>query len=136
MTTTANKALVSRYYDEVLTQRNLAALDDLLAPDFASWLPDGTRLGRAEYREAVLASHQAFPDLAVEVLDQLGEGDKVATRWRATGTHRGPFAGIPATGRSVTITAMHLHRVADTKLLEHWEEIDLLRLMRQLGALG
>jgi hypothetical protein len=60
MTTTANKALVTRYYDEVLNQRNLAALDDLLAPNFASWLPDGTRLGPAEYRDAVLASHQAF----------------------------------------------------------------------------
>jgi steroid delta-isomerase-like uncharacterized protein len=136
MTTTANKALVTRYYDEVLNQRNLAALDDLLAPNFASWLPDGTRLGRAEYRNAVLASHQAFPDLVVEVLDQLAEGDKVATRWRASGTHRGPFAGISATGRPVTITAMHLHRVADAKLTEHWEEIDLLRLMRQLGVLG
>jgi len=136
MTTTANKALVTRYYDEVLNQRNLAALDDLLAPDFASWLADGTRLGRAEYGDAVLASHQAFPDLVVEVLDQLAEGDKVATRWRASGTHRGPFAGIPATGRPVTITAMHLHRVADGKLSEHWEEIDLLRLLRQLGVLG
>ena len=136
MTTTANKALVTRYYDEVLNQRNLAALDDLLAPDFASWLPDGTRLGRAEYRGAVLASHEAFPDLVVEVLDQLAEGDKVATRWRASGTHRGPFAGIPATGRPVMITAMHLHRVTDSKLTEHWEEIDLLRLMRQLGVLG
>jgi ketosteroid isomerase-like protein len=79
MTTTANKALVTRYYDEVLNQRNLAALDDLLAPDFASWLPDGTRLGRAEYRDAVLASG---------------------------------------------------------KLTEHWEEIDVLRLLRQLGVLG
>ena len=136
MTTTANKALVTRYYDEVLNQRNLAALDDLLAPDFASWLPDGTRLGRAEYRDAVLASHEAFPDLVVEVLDQLAEGDKVATRWRASGTHRGPFAGIPATGRPVTITAMHLHRVADGKLTDHWEEIDVLRLLRQLGVLG
>jgi steroid delta-isomerase-like uncharacterized protein len=136
MTTTTNKTLVSRYYDEVLTQRNLALLDDLLAPDFASWLPDGTRLGRDQYRDAVLASHQAFPDLVVEVLDQLAEGDKVATRWRATGTHRGPFAGIPATGRPVRITAIHLHRVVDGKLTEHWEEIDLLRLMRQLGVLG
>jgi steroid delta-isomerase-like uncharacterized protein len=136
MTTTANKALVSRYYDEVLNQRNLPALDDLLAPNFASWLPDGTRVGRAAYRDAVLASHQAFPDLVVEVLDQLGEGDKVATRWRASGTHRGPFAGVPATGRPVRITAMHLHRVVDGKLTEHWEEIDLLRLMRQLGVLG
>ena len=136
MTTTANKALVTRYYDEVLNQRNLAALDDLLAPNFTSWLPDGIRLGRAEYRDAVLASHQAFPDLVVEVLDQLAEGDKVATRWRASGTHRGPFAGIPATGRPVTITAIHLHRVTDAKLIEHWEEINLFRLMRQLGALG
>jgi steroid delta-isomerase-like uncharacterized protein len=136
MATTANKALVIRYYDEVLNQRNLAALDGLLAPTFASWLPDGTRLGRAEYRDAVRASHQAFPDLVVEVLDQLGEGDKVATRWRASGTHRGPFAGIPATGRPVRITAMHLHRVVDGKLTEHWEEIDLLRLLRQLGVLG
>jgi steroid delta-isomerase-like uncharacterized protein len=136
MTTTANKALVTRYYDEVLNQRNLAALDDLLAPNFASWLPDGTRLGPAEYRDAVLASHQAFPDLVVEVLDQLAEGDKVATRWCASGTHQGPFAGISATGRLVRITAMHLHRVVDGKLTEHWEEIDLLRLMRQLGVLG
>ena len=136
MTTTANKTLITRYYNEVLNQRNLAALDDLLAPNFASWLPDGTRLGRDEYRDAVLASHQAFPDLAVEVLDQLAEGDKVATRWRASGTHRGPFAGIAATDRAVTITAMHLHRIADGKLTEHWEEIDLLRLMRQLGVLG
>jgi steroid delta-isomerase-like uncharacterized protein len=134
MTSTANKALVTRYYDEVLNQRDLAALDDLLAPDFASWLPDGTRLGRAEYREAVMASHRAFPDLVVVVLDQLAEGDKVATRWRASGTHQGPFAGIAATGRPVTITAMHLHRVADGQLIEHWEEIDLLRLLRQLGV--
>jgi steroid delta-isomerase-like uncharacterized protein len=134
MTSTANKALVTRYYDEVLNQRDLAALDDLLAPDFASWLPDGTQLGRAEYRDAVMASHQAFPDLVVVVLDQLAEGDKVATRWRASGTHRGLFAGIAATGRPVTITAMHLHRVADGQLIEHWEEIDLLRLLRQLGV--
>jgi predicted ester cyclase len=81
-----------------------------------------------------MASHRAFPDLVVVVLDQLAEGDKVATRWRASGTHQGPFAGIAATGRPVTITAMHLHRVADGQLIEHWEEIDLLRLLRQLGV--
>ena len=136
MTTTANKALVTRYYDQVLNQRDLAALDDLLAPSFTSWLPDGAGIGRAEYRDAVIASHQAFPDLVVEVLDQLAESDKVATRWRARGTHNGPFAGIPATGRPVTITAMHLHRVSGAKLTEHWEQIDLFRLMRQLGVLG
>jgi steroid delta-isomerase-like uncharacterized protein len=84
----------------------------------------------------VLASRRAFPDLAVTVLDQVAEGDMVATRWRARGTHRGPFAGVPATGRPVTITAIHLHRVAGGRLAEHWEAIDLLPLLRQLGALG
>jgi len=56
MTTTANKALVTRYYDEVLNQRNLAALDDLLGPNFASWLPDGTRIGRAQYRPVTITA--------------------------------------------------------------------------------
>jgi predicted ester cyclase len=70
------------------------------------------------------------------VLDQVAEGDKVATRWRALGTHRGVFAGVPATGRRVAITAIHLHRVAGGRLAEHWEAIDLLPLLRQLGAIG
>jgi predicted ester cyclase len=71
-----------------------------MASNFASWLADGTRLGRAEYRDTVLASHQAFPDLVVEVLDQLAEGDKVATRWRASGTTAARSPGSrPPTGR-------------------------------------
>jgi steroid delta-isomerase-like uncharacterized protein len=136
MTQTEHKALVARYFDQVLTHGDLAALDDLLAPDFRSWLPGGTSVGAGPYRDAVLASRRAFPDLAVTVLDQVAEGDMVATRWRARGTHRGPFAGVPATGRPVTITAIHLHRVAGGRLAEHWEAIDLLPLLRQLGATG
>jgi steroid delta-isomerase-like uncharacterized protein len=136
MTQTEHKALVARYFDQVLTHGDLAALDDLLAPDFRSRLPGGTSVGAGPYRDAVLASRRAFPDLAVTVLDQVAEGDMVATRWRARGTHRGPFAGVPATGRPVTITAIHLHRVAGGRLAEHWEAIDLLPLLRQLGATG
>ena len=70
------------------------------------------------------------------MLDQIAEGDKVVTRWRADGTHGGPFAGIPASGRPVTVTAIHVHRVEGGRLAEHWEALDQLGLMRQLGALG
>ncbi|HEV2919406.1 MAG TPA: ester cyclase, partial [Actinomycetota bacterium] len=64
------------------------------------------------------------------------EGDRVATRWRAQGTHRGPFAGVPATGQPVEISAIHVHRVAGGRLAELWEAINLLSLLRQLGAIG
>jgi len=84
----------------------------------------------------VLAYSQAFPDLVVTVLDQVAEADRVATRWQARGTHHGVFAGVPATGRPVTITAIHIHRVADGKLAEHWEAINLLPLLQQLGVVG
>ena len=64
--------------------------------------------------------------------DQVAEADKVVTRWSATGTHAGDFAGVPATGRRVT--GIHIHRVRHGRLIEHWEELDLLGVLRQLGV--
>jgi steroid delta-isomerase-like uncharacterized protein len=136
VTQAEHKALVARYFEQVLTHGDVAALDDLLTPHFRSWLPDGGSVGPGAYRDAVLASRRAFPDLAVTVLDQVAEGDRVATRWRAQGTHGGLFAGVPATRQPVTITAIHVHRVAGGRLAEHWEAINLLPLLRQLGAVG
>ena len=131
----ANKALVARYYDEVLTGRDLGVLDELLADDFTSWTAAGARVDAATYRQAVAASQRAFGDLRVTVLDQIAEGDKVVTRWRAEGTNDGDFAGRPATGRRVALGAIHVHRVAAGRLAEHWEALDQLDLLRQLGAL-
>lgn len=93
-------------------------------------------VGAGPYRDAVLASRQAFPDLAITVLDKVAETDQVATRWQARGNHRGTFAGVPATGRPVTITAIHIHRVAGGRLTEHWEAINLLPMLRRLGVVS
>lgn len=136
MTTQANKRLVQRYYDEVLTQRNVAVLDELVASSFVSYLPNGTAIPLDHYKHAIAMSHAAFPDLRVTIEDQVAEADKVVTRWRATGTHQGTFVDLPATGKMATITAIHIHRVADGKLIEHWEEINLFGLMQQLGVLS
>ena len=75
-------------------------------------------------------------DLLVTVHDQMAEDDRVATRWSATGTHAGDFAGVPATGRLVTVSGIHIHRVRHGRLVEHWEELNLLGLLRQLGVLS
>jgi steroid delta-isomerase-like uncharacterized protein len=131
-----NKALVRRYYDEVLTGRDLDLLAQLLDPSFVSHGSAGSRVGAGAYAAAVAATHAAFPDLAVTVHDQVAEDDKVVTRWSASGTHTGDFAGVPATGRPVTVTGIHIHRVQHGRLAEHWEELDLLGVLRQLGVLS
>jgi steroid delta-isomerase-like uncharacterized protein len=129
----ANKALVRRYYDSVLNGRDAGVLDELLAADFRSQAADGSVAGAGDFRRALLASLAAFPDLHVEVVDQLAEGDRVATRWHASGTHEGLFAGIPPTGRRVRVNAVHIHRIGDGRIAEHWEQIDTLGMLRQLG---
>jgi steroid delta-isomerase-like uncharacterized protein len=136
MSTHATKALVRRYYDEVLNQRNLAVLDELLAPTFVSYLPTGAALPRDHYEQAIRMSHAAFPDLHVTIEDQIAEEDKVVTRYRAQGTHAADFAGIPATHKPVIVTAIHVHRIANGKLVEHWEAINLFGMLQQLGVIG
>jgi predicted ester cyclase len=77
-----NKALVRRYYDEVLTDRDRDLLTQLLAPSFVSHVPGGPDV----YTAAVQATYAAFPALAVTIHDQVAEADKVVTRWSASGT--------------------------------------------------
>ena len=131
-----NKALVRRYYQEVLTGRDRDLLARLLDPSFVSHVSGGPDAGAGAYAAAVDATHSAFPDLVVTVHDQVAAEDKVATRWSATGNHAGDCAGVPATGRLVTVTGIHIHRVRYGRLIEHWEELNLLGVLRQLGALS
>ena len=131
MGTQENKALLRRYYAEVLSEGNLPVIDELFASDFTC---AGVDLAR--FRELAAASRAAFPDLQVTVEDQIAEDDRVVTRFSARGTHCGPFVGVPATGRPVTVTAIHIHRVADGKIAELWEQIDLLGVLQQLGVMA
>ena len=105
-------------------------------PGFVSHAPGGADAGAGTYAAAVDATHAAFPDLVVTVHDQVAEEDRVVTRWSATGTHAGDFVGVPATGRLITVSGIHIHRVRHGRLAEHWEELNLLGMLRQLGVLS
>ena len=126
------KRLVRSYFEEVLAERRLDRLDLLLDRDFRSHAPSGASIGRDEYRAAVAATLAAFPDLTVTVEQQIAEGDLVATRWTAEGTHSGALFGIERTDRRVRVSAMHVHRVHEGRFVEHWEVIDLHGLLTQL----
>lgn len=125
MSESENKVLVRRYYEEVLNERQLQVFDELADPTFISYLADGSGIGLDVYKQAIRGTLAAIADLHVSIEDQITENDKVVTRWKAKGTPQVEFAGIKPTGRTVTITAIHIHRVQDGKLMEHWEAINL-----------
>jgi steroid delta-isomerase-like uncharacterized protein len=131
-----NVALVRRYYEEVLSGRDDSLLGELLDPGFLSHGPGGVTVGVDGYAKAVAATHAAFADLTVSIHDQIAEGDEVVTRWSATGTQTGPYVGVPPSNRVVTVSGIHIHRVHGGRLVEHWEEVDALGALRQMGAFG
>ena len=133
---TENKALVRRYYDEVLTARNRRVLGQLLESSVVSRGAGSAGVGADADAAAVDATFAAFSDLVVTVHDQVAEDDEVVTRWSATGTHDGDFVGVPASGRLITVTGIHIHRVRHGRLVEHWEELNMLGVLRQLGVLS
>jgi len=130
-----NTIVVRRYFEEVINQGNMAVMDELFAPNFVSYLHSGQTVDLESYKRAVGISRTGFPDMQVVIEDQLAAGDKVATRWRAHGTHQGMFSGVPPTHKAVTITAIHIHRPEHGKIVEHWEQFDILGLLQQLGLL-
>jgi len=130
--TEANKALVLRLL-EVHNQGNLAVADEILATDFVNHDPSRPDVTDLEsYRGWVVENHTAFPDFHVEVHGMLAEGDEVAARWTVTGTQQGEFMGIPPTGRQITVTGMHIHRLVDAKIVEAWWAYDALGMVQQL----
>lgn len=120
-----NKALVRRYYEEVLNQGKLQVFDDLADPDFVSYLPDGRAIHSDIYKQTITGTLAAIADLKVMIEDQIAENDKVVTRWKASGIPQVEFAGIQPTGKPITVTAIHIHRVQKGMLIEHWEAINL-----------
>jgi predicted SnoaL-like aldol condensation-catalyzing enzyme len=133
--TNANAAVVRRFVDEYQgTGKEEVALE-LLAPDFVDRSPFGPF---SPDREGVLGLFRmlrgGFPDLHAEIHDQLVDGDKVVTRKTFHGTHEGEFMGIATTGREVAWDVIDIVRVRDDLMVEHWNVVDALALMTQLGA--
>jgi steroid delta-isomerase-like uncharacterized protein len=76
----------------------------------------------------------AFPDARLEIEDVVVEGDKVAGRYVMKATHQGPFQGIPATGKQITLAGITILRLVNGRCVERWNQADLLGLMQQLGV--
>lgn len=114
MSIEANKALVQRYVEEPWNKGNVDVLDEMCAPNFHL---EG--LGGVEAFKKVISDFRtSFPDLHFTVEEIIAEGDKVAYRWTARGTHQGEYEGIAPTGKIITETGITIIRIVDGKVVD------------------
>jgi predicted ester cyclase len=138
-TAKANKAAVVRFNKEFIEGGDERAFQELMAPGFVNRsAPPGAPAGpegmRATFNEML---RPAFPDLRVEIHDQVAEGDKVTTRKTFHGTHRGELLGIPPTGARVAIDVIDVVRLENGRYAEHWGINTMERVIASLrGAQG
>ncbi|MDX2170516.1 MAG: ester cyclase [Deltaproteobacteria bacterium] len=130
----SNAAVVRAFYDDVWNKRHEAAIDAVIAPGI-----DGKMEGRdvgspAEFKASWRELTGAFPDLRMTVEDVIEQGPKVAVRWRVNGTHTGPLAGLPATGRAVSARGLTWLELADGKIVRGWDSWNLGALIMDLAA--
>jgi predicted ester cyclase len=132
----ANKTLMKRFVTEYQTNHDEAVLYELLSPDFVDHsAPPGLPAGREGVKVLFDAFHQAFAGFTAQIDDQVAEQDKVVTRKSFVGRHVGDFMGLAATGKEVRINVIDIVRMADGQIVEHWNVVDELGLLRQLDAL-
>ncbi|HZQ18602.1 MAG TPA: ester cyclase [Terriglobales bacterium] len=132
-----NKRNCQRIFEEVWNQKNLNAVDELVAGEYVhndASLP-APQHGVEAYKQFVTLYHQAFPDIHFTIEQMIEEGDLVVIRWRVTGTHHGDLPALPATGLPMSITGISIARFRNGKGIESWNNWDGLGMLQQLGAI-
>jgi steroid delta-isomerase-like uncharacterized protein len=134
MSVEENKTFIRRFYEEVFNKRNLAAIDDFIAPDHIDHtLPAGLPIGPEGTKQAIAMTLSGFPDLHITIEDMIAEGDKVVIRFTTHGTQQGAFGSIPPTGKQVAVSTIEITRMAGGKIVEDWGLDDRLGVLQQLG---
>ena len=122
MSAQENKAISNRVA-QAISEGHLDTLDELMAPELAD-----------EFKRDLTELRRAFPDYAGTNVEQIAEGDKVANRFVFLGTHLGEFEGVTPTGKRIEFIGQSIDRVVEGRIVESWVEVDMLGVMRQLGA--
>ncbi len=138
---TENEKILRAFFDEVWNTSDVDAADAFLAPVYTihsdpgdPW--DGQSLNPEGFKKRLIASRAPVPDLKFEVIDTLGDGDRVAVSWVMRGTQTGPLGDLEATGRAIEAKGLTIYYFENKKIPGHWQVVDRLSVMAQLGLLG
>lgn len=135
-TTEQNKATIIRFNKECIELGNLHSFQELISTDAINHVaPTGTPKGPEGFTHFLNdILRKAFPDLKVEILDQIAEGDKVTTRKVIRATHTGELMGIAPTFKKVTIHVIDIVRLHNNQYVEHWAASNFTDVVRELSA--
>ena len=132
-----NKLIARRVLDELFDKGNLDAADELIHPDFVNHEAPPNNPGGAEgLKETVSWLRGLWGPMRAEVEDEICEGDKVVARVTMHGRHVGEFLGRPPTGKEFATKQIHIWRVQEGRVIEHWSVRDDLGQALQLGLFG
>lgn len=135
MTTDQNKTIVRRFIDEIFVQGRSGTIDELLADDFVPHTWPSTGHPKDDLKSATSRAHGALTNPRFTIDDMIAEGDQVAVRLTTSATQTGEFMGMPPTGKTYEIEEIHVFRLRDGKIAEHWHQFDQMGMMKQLGAM-
>ena len=127
-----NKEIVRRFIKEVFEDLKADAVDELVADDFVShtWGLKGD--AKQALKQVTAGMGAALSDIKFEIDDLIAEHDRVAVRLTSSATQTGEFHGLPASGRRYSIGEIHIFRIVEGQIVEHWHQYDLTGLLRQL----
>jgi serine phosphatase RsbU (regulator of sigma subunit)/predicted ester cyclase len=128
MSAQENEALVRRYFEEAWVKRNMAAVDELMVPNYVEHqIPDGRLTSRHSLKQLLAMYYRAFPDMKSVLHDILAQGDRVMYRWSVNATHLGDWLGIPPTGNHMRATGITIYRIVGGKAVEGWSSVAISR---------
>jgi predicted ester cyclase len=127
-----NKDIAREFIDRVFVHQEDAAIDELVAPTFVPHTFGPMPPGREGLREGMRRAGAGVSDVRFEINDMIAEGDRVAVRLTTSARHTGPFMGIEPTGNRYQIDEIHIFRIDDGQVVEHWHAFDRMALLSQL----
>jgi steroid delta-isomerase-like uncharacterized protein len=135
MPSAENKQRLLDFWERGWNGGDISAVDDLYARHYVRNTVDPEVQDRAYLKESILSLRSAFPDFHTEIVDFVAEGDRLVTRWTATGTHQGEFMGFEATGTPITTSGIIISRFDNGMIIEDWATWNALDVLRDLGVI-
>jgi steroid delta-isomerase-like uncharacterized protein len=132
----ANQQLITQWFEEVWNKGRREAIAEMLAPEAVIREGDATVKGPEGFYGFFDRMHAAFSGIHITVLDTIAEGDQVCARWSCSMKHTGDGLGVPATGKPLVTTGISIARIRDGKIVEAWQNWDMLGLMQEIKGEG
>ena len=134
--TDLERDLGRRWFEQVWNQRRREAIAEMLTPEAVLYESGIDSIGPEGFYPFYDRLRATFPDLHVDVEDTIAEGDKICVRWSCTAKHTGGVLGIAPTGVTIHVTGISILRAAGGKLVEGWQNWDMMGMMEQIKGGG